>query len=67
MLRSSFRRLDTNGDKFLTMDEIIGTLTNNQESLEKVKKTQGFQTELLQFISQNDSDSNKKLDEDEFV
>ena len=67
MLRSSFRRLDINGDKFLTMDEIVSTLTGNQDSLMRVKKTQGFQTELAQFVAQNDLDGNKKLDEDEFV
>ena len=39
VLRSSFRRLDVNGDKYVTMDEILGSLTKNEESLHRVKKT----------------------------
>ena len=30
-------------------------------------KAQGFRTEILNFISQNDADGNKKLDEAEFI
>ena len=67
MLRSAFLRLDVNGDKYLTMDEILSTLTNNKDSLERVKKTQGFQTELKRFFQQNDVDGNKKMDETEFI
>lgn len=33
----------------------------------RIKKTQGFQTELKDFIASNDTDGNKKLDENEFV
>ena len=50
MLRSAFRRLDLNGDKFLTFDEIAAGLTQNEDSLHRVKKTQGFRTELRNFI-----------------
>ena len=46
MLKSSFRRLDSNGDQFLTMDEIIGTLTKNEDSLHRIRKTQGFIDEV---------------------
>ena len=67
MLRTAFLRLDVNGDKFLTMDEIVSTLTHNQDSLERVKKTQGFQTELRNFLHNHDLDGNKKLDEAEFI
>ena len=37
VLRSSFRRLDTNGDKFLTLDEIVSTLTKNEDSLYRIR------------------------------
>ena len=67
MLRSAFLRLDVNGDKYLTMDEILSTLTNNKDSLERVKKTQGFHTELKRFFQQNDVDGNKKMDEAGFI
>ncbi len=49
------------------MDEILSVLTANEDSLERIKKTQGFHTELEQFIALNDTDGNKKLDEQEFV
>ena len=51
VLRSSFRRLDVNGDKYLSMDEILGTLTSNEDALHRVGKTQGFRTEIRNFIS----------------
>lgn len=67
ILKSAFRQLDSNGDKFLSMSEIIDVLTTNEDSLMRIKKTQGFQTELKDFIASNDTDGNKKLDENEFV
>ena len=67
MLKSAFRRLDHNGDKFLTMDELIATLTKNEDSLHRIRKTEGFHNEVRQFIAQNDHDGNRKLDETEFV
>lgn len=42
MLRSSFNRFDSNGDKFVTMDEILATLTSNEDSLHRIGKVQGF-------------------------
>ncbi len=67
VLRSSFKRLDVNGDKFVTMDEILGSLTKNEDSLHRVKKTQGFLTEIRNFINENDENGDKKLDEQEFI
>ena len=67
ILKSAFASLDQNNDKFLTLDEIVSVMTSNEESLQRIKKTQGFHTELQQFIAQNDTDGNKKLDEQEFV
>ena len=67
VLRSSFKRLDVNGDTYITAEEIAQTLNASQDALHRVKKTQGFQQQLLSFIKENDSDKNKKLDENEFV
>ena len=67
VVRSAFRRLDTNGDHYVTFDEIASTLASDEEALHRIKKTQGLRTELDQFIQANDADSNRKLDEDEFV
>ena len=67
ILRSAFLRLDVNGDKYLTMDEIFTSLGQGPDSLFRVKKTQGFMTELKNFLTQNDIDGNKKLDEAEFI
>ena len=67
VLRSSFHHLDVNGDGFLTTDEILKTLTNNEESLHRVGKVTGFQKELQAFINKNDTDGNKKLDDVEFI
>ena len=67
VLRSSFNRLDVNGDKFVTMDEILGSLTKSEDSFHRVKQTQGFMTQIQNFINDNDSNSDKKLDEEEFV
>ena len=67
VLRSSFNRFDSNGDKFVTMDEILATLTSNEDSLHRIGKVQGFQDEIRNFVSQNDTDGNRKLDEEEFI
>ena len=66
-MRSAFLRLDVNGDKYLTMDEMFTSLGQGPDSLFRVKKTQGFRTELKNFLQQNDIDGNKKLDEAEFI
>jgi len=56
-----------NGDHYVTFDEIVSTLTTNEDALHRIKKTQAFNTQLKQFIESNDGDNNKKLDENEFV
>lgn len=67
VLRSSFHRLDINGDKYLTIDEITKTLTDNEESLHRIRKVEGFHYEIADFITSNDKDGNRKLDADEFA
>ena len=49
------------------MDEILGSLTKNDDSLMRVKQTQGFVTQIKNFMSENDEDGNRKLDEAEFI
>jgi len=46
VLRSAFRRLDLNGDHFVTYDEIQSSLTQNEQALHRIRKTEGFKTEL---------------------
>ena len=67
VLKSSFRRLDLNGDHFVTYDEIHSSMTANEDSLRRIGKTQGFRAELHNWVTANDTDGNKKLDEAEFV
>ena len=37
VLRSSFNRLDVNGDKYLTVEEIKNVLTGNQDALHRIR------------------------------
>lgn len=67
MVRSAFRHLDINGDHYVTAEEIVSAMTANQDALHRIKKTQGFHAQLMQFIETNDGDNNRKLDENEFV
>ena len=39
VLKSSFRRLDLNGDHFVTYDEIHSSLTANEDALRRIGKT----------------------------
>ena len=67
VLRSSFRRLDLNGDQFVTFDEIATSLTQNEDALHRIGKTQGLRTEIQNWVNAGDTDGNKKLDEAEFI
>lgn len=49
------------------MDEILATLTANEDALHSIRRTQAFQTEIADFVNDNDSDGNHKLDEEEFI
>ena len=49
------------------MEELVATLTKNEDSLHRIRKTEGFHNEVRRFIAQNDLDGNGKLDEAEFV
>ena len=39
VLKSSFRRLDLNGDHFVTYDEIHSSMTANEDALRRIGKT----------------------------
>ena len=67
VVRAAFRRIDMNGDHFVTADEIMSIFTGNVDALHRIKKTQGFATQLKEFIEKNDTDRNRRLDENEFV
>ena len=49
------------------MDEILATLTANEDALHRIRRTQAFQTEIADFVNDNDIDGNHKLDEEEFI
>lgn len=62
MIRSAFEKLDVNGDKQISKEELYGILTENEQSFDLVRKSKGFKLQVDQYMKEFDTDKSGKLD-----